>query len=140
MIEHVWSVLCSMSSVDRESNNFSLFNVLQTLTLFAASEKDELIVLPNEIVSLWTRSEEDQSCKGKTRVTFCYPSGSKGKANEVPINLMDGLNYQIRIRSNGIKLPEGPGRYFFLVEYTEDDVTWKTATKLPLLVKFNPDK
>ncbi|PIT93233.1 MAG: hypothetical protein COU06_01050 [Candidatus Harrisonbacteria bacterium CG10_big_fil_rev_8_21_14_0_10_38_8] len=32
-IEHVWTILCDKSVIDKETNNISLFNLIETLTL-----------------------------------------------------------------------------------------------------------
>ncbi len=73
MIDHVWSVLCRRSSIDRETNNISLFDVVEQLQLFEGSEVPSSVAGPFEIVSLWTRSAEPT--RGEAQISLRGPSG-----------------------------------------------------------------
>src|SRR3989338_5214550 len=68
MINHLWSIACSRTSVDRESNNISLFEVLEQLTLSGGPiqpGKKGVVPILFEIVSLWTKEHENETIKGR---------------------------------------------------------------------------
>lgn len=57
-IQCLWGVLCSLSSVDQERNNISLFNVIDQLNLPVSDkgiEERKVFPLPFELVTLWRR-------------------------------------------------------------------------------------
>ena len=138
MIQHVWSVICQSTSIDTDTNRISMFNVLESLTIF--SQADEPVTLPIsfEIFSLLTRSEPDQPSKGRLRVYYRHPSGEATSPFEVSIDLSHAIYFRSRVRSQGLALTS-PGRYLFLVEVQDEgDDAWRIVAELPLLVRFQP--
>src|SRR6266496_2777341 len=79
MIEHAWSVLCSKSTIDAETNNISLIEVLEQISIATgppAAGTEGLIPLRVELVTLWMRAQPDQPGHGRGRVSFVRPSGT----------------------------------------------------------------
>src|SRR5437016_4271683 len=65
-VKHVWSILCASSSIDKETNNLSIYNMLEELTLVkseVAQKQKELtgpfllLSLPFQLITLWERAE-----------------------------------------------------------------------------------
>jgi len=65
-VKYVWSILASSSSVDKQTNNVSLYNLLEELTLLksevAQKQKEAKgaflpVVFPFQLVTLWERAE-----------------------------------------------------------------------------------
>lgn len=57
-IQCLWGVLCSLSSIDQERNNISLFNVIDQLNLPISDKgvgERKVFPLPFELVTLWRR-------------------------------------------------------------------------------------
>jgi len=74
-IEHIWSVLCSNSSVDIDTNSLSIFNVVEQLNIQSipkvvslhnnnsspkeAGQESSVIPVTFEIVSLFQRQDPE---------------------------------------------------------------------------------
>lgn len=138
MIEHVFSVLCSGTSIDAETNAVSLFKVLEQLTVFTETTDLVRINIHFEILSLWTRQSPDIPCQGKLRVIFCSPSNQQKQQAEMPIDLSQAINYRSKLISDGLELT-GPGKYYFRIELQEEDqADWQMVASLPILVSYQP--
>jgi hypothetical protein len=136
MIEHVFSVLCSQTSIDSETNTVSLFNVLEQLTVFTESTENIRIPIHFEILSLWTRQSPDVPERGKARIIFCSPSNQQKQQVEMTLDLSKATNYRSKLVSDGIELT-GPGKYYFVVEFMgESKQEWQTVARLPLSVNY----
>jgi hypothetical protein len=136
MIEHIFSVICSGLSIDAETNNISIFKVLEQLTVNTDSTEPVRIPIHFEILSLWTRQPLQDPCYGKTRITFSTPSNKQKQQAEINIDLSKTTNHRSRIVSDGIVL-SGPGKYLFIIELQQqDDPTWVKVASLPLLVTY----
>lgn len=51
MLNHVWSVICQSSSIDKQNNSISLFNCIESINI----EKNKTSILPISfnIVNYW---------------------------------------------------------------------------------------
>lgn len=140
MINHVWSILCQGSSLDSDSNNLSLFNILETITIYSQSKEEHILPLRFEIVSMWCRDQEGSKGTGKARIYYCLPDHSCSKAAEIELNLSETVFYRTIIKSQSIKVTE-PGLYSFYVEMmNEGQSEWQRVATLPLLVKYTPEE
>jgi hypothetical protein len=132
-MDHVWSVLCLKASIDRETNNISLFDVLEQVRVLPPLER-EAIIGPFELVSLWTRSAGHPE-RGQARVTLRGPSGSLQFQQTQEIDLREYRRMRARLRVSVIPI-EGAGTYHFSVEVpqvsTED---WAEIAEIPLDVE-----
>jgi hypothetical protein len=141
MIEHVWTVLCRDSVIDRDSNNLSLFNVLEQITVHSEMEGDEAAVAPIEMeaVSLWSRSDDDVPAKGVQRLTLLSPSGETLASGEQEIDLSKHRRFRNRVRFGGLPV-KGAGRYIFRVEQkNEGEAEWQHVTGVPLELTFEAE-
>jgi hypothetical protein len=138
MIQHVWSVLCEGSSFDTETNRVSLFNILESLTVFTNSDPPITIPISFEIVSLWTRTKDGESAQGKMRVYSCMPSGENKQIAETDIDLKNVTFHRNRLKSQGLGLSSA-GPYVFRVEMqNQGETDWQVVAYLPLLVSIKP--
>lgn len=135
MLEHIWTVLCSKSLVDQETQNITLFEVLEQVNVpkeFFSSKKE--VVLPNfEVVSLWGRANVDKAIKGKARLTLQTPSGKSLNQHEYAIDLSTHQRTRTRAKVNSLIVNE-PGRYQFSIERFENQ-RWKVVGRVPLLIQ-----
>ncbi len=134
MIEHVWTVICRQSVIDRDSNSVSLFDVVEQITVHGELRGEDPAVAPveMEVVTLWSRSDYDVPAKGAQRLTLFSPSGGVLAGGEQEVDLSQHRWFRNRARFRGLPV-KGPGRYLFRVEQMEEDeAEWQHVTDVPL--------
>ncbi len=140
MVEHLWTVLCSRSLVDVESQNISLLEVIDEITLPADTfvEKSNVPVnLQIELVTCWRRSNLTQPGKSRARMVLSGPNGKTLEEQAYSVDLTEGPRRRTRIRIPGLNLT-GPGTYTFQVELQSiGNGPWMKVAKLPLDVMLN---
>ncbi|MBE0682192.1 MAG: hypothetical protein IH589_09785 [Anaerolineales bacterium] len=137
MIDHVWTVLCSRSVIDIETNNVSIQDVIEQLNIPGDPKPDGLLAIPFEIISLWARSESKMPKQGLERITFITPSEKSTIVAESPIDLSTAERQRNRIKFPGLPIAE-EGRHYFQIEYKQDDDSeWIKATALPISIQFD---
>lgn len=142
MIDHVWSVFCTRAVIDRETNNISLLEVIEQLTIHETppAEGNEAVVPGSfELVTLWTRRRDDEPVRGRCRVRFFRPSGVfDAFTQEYPIDLNTSRRLRHRAKFAGLPLRE-PGRHYFEVSlWDEEGEDWRMEAVVPLQVGFAP--
>lgn len=137
MIEHIWSILCSRSVTDRDTNNIILLDVLEQITAVVpirSATEDAGLLSPNELVSLWSRSVSDRPERGRGRIRLLAPDGSELGRHEFDIDLTQRERLRTQTRSAGLPI-RGSGRYDFIVDLQEQaDADWREVCKVPLKV------
>src|SRR5687768_16274240 len=122
-IRHVWSVLCSKSTVDRETNNVSLIEVLEQLEITATVTRigssgqaaPPIPTIPGapftgELVTLWARTDPAQPARGIARVRLLSPQGAELAAFEYAIDVSTNARLRNQGRVQGLRLA-GDGWY-----------------------------
>lgn len=135
MIEHIWSVLCSRSVIDAETNNVSIQDVVEQITINAEPAKDGFLPFPLELITLWGRKETNEPATGVERVTFITPSGTSKIVSEAEINLSSVERFRHRVKFPGLLVSEA-GKYYFKVELKNGDNEWREASAIPLKIIF----
>lgn len=136
MIDHIWSILCSNTAIDYETNSVSIFNVIEQITIIADAQLEIQLPISFELISLWSRSDEKHPCKGRMRAVFCNHNGDRKDQAELDIDLGNVLFFRTRIKMNGIDL-HGAGIYKFLIELQqEDENEWEQVSVQPVSVIF----
>jgi hypothetical protein len=139
LINHVWTVLCSKSSIDNDSNNISLFEVLEQVSVevppgVQISDEGINVALQFEMISLWSRSDINQPEKGEARFDFRAPSGRTQEGKIVEINLTEYERFRTRQRFSSIPL-DSEGVYEFHVHCRPDPgAEWSSVANVPLHV------
>lgn len=134
MIEHVWTVICRQSVIDRDSNNVSLFDILEQITIHGEPPGDDAAVAPveMEVMTLWSRSDYGVPARGAQRLTLLSPSGEALASGKQEVDLSKHRRFRSRTRFRGLPV-KGPGRYIFRVEQMEEDeAEWQHVTDVPL--------
>ena len=138
MIEHVWSVVCSKAVIDRDTNNVSLQTVLEQLKIKGEPKQEGLVPMKFDVMSLWSRSDDNKPCEGRFRLAYVSPSGKVLINSEGEINLLNTERFRSTVHSDGIPLGEG-GRYKFKIEVQQEgEMEWSQVASIPLTVKFSP--
>lgn len=135
MAIHVWSLLCNRVVVDRETNQVSLHDVIESLRIEVVSRTQELaenlaLAIPVQFASHWTRSDVATSEKSRGRVVLHSPSKVVGQSDVFEIDLMSHLNARAVMRIPGISVND-TGRYWFVLE-EEKGENWSEVSRIPL--------
>ncbi len=129
MITHAWSVVCTKSTIDSETNNISLHDVLESvhLELPKGQEHDSArlqadIPMPHEIVSLFARTTDVQKEEAlAVQVNLLGPDGKQIGSSEQHLVIPAGMRrYRTRNRVAGFPI-RGVGEYVFEVGIKQAD-------------------
>lgn len=150
MIHHVWSILCRSSSVDSESNNISIFSVIEQFKLELLTdhnpetdEESELVPIPSglQLVTLWRREPRDEPEAGRYRARFRLEEQIlEPQPKEIEIDLRSAP--RLRSRLNMFALPLDLSRtgdletYWFDIELLKGD-EWVRQASVPLDIEFH---
>ena len=91
MIEHIFSILCDSTSIDKYSNSLSIFKVIERIVIYSEPEKTIQLPMHFEIISQWMRSDVNNPCTGYARVSLHDPKGISKKNVEIEIDLSKSL-------------------------------------------------
>lgn len=140
MIRHVWSVLCSQSVTDQQTNNISLFNVIEQIEATLAKSIPQGVLppapLPLELVSLWERVEADDQTVGTAVVDVLDASGNRIGGREMGIDVTAHRRCRTRLILTGIPIT-GSGRYTVQVAQRSDDEGQNLVAEIPLDVTLH---
>lgn len=140
----IWAVLCERVVIDRETNNLSLFNVVEEVQVPAqqprsvAEALDESVIPTSyELVVLWGRSELELPEKGFGRVRILLPGDKDFLTQEYEVDLTTFLRLRSRLRLPGLPAG-GEGVYLFKVDGKSSGQEWTEMFELPLRVVLQP--
>jgi hypothetical protein len=135
MIQHIWTVLCTRSSIDRQTNNISLFEVIEELRVEGLGGQPGVVPCPLELVSLWTRSDPNVPTRGEARITLHTPGGQTPISQTQPVDLQEYRRLRSRARVPGLPVDQA-GVYMFVVECRElGQEQWLRVARIPLEVQ-----
>lgn len=138
MIQHVWSVLCSRSLIDVDTQNMSLLDVIEEVSVAeSVFQGEESVTLPMrfEFVICWARKNPKSPTKGKGRLTLMSPSGKQQDQKSFDLDLSEYIRSRTRIRLPGLELT-GPGVYTFRVELQQEGLAqWQEVASIPLSIQ-----
>ena len=147
MFEHVWSIVCEDSIIDKITNNVSLLKVLEAIDVEFKLVKDKKtpimkdgmkVVIPMKfhVVSLFKTAEHGLEEVGDGRITFEDPEGDKLASLDFAVNFETKPRVRHRSIISGLPATKS-GEYFFTIEYKDkNDKNWTVAARLPLEVKI----
>lgn len=135
MIEHHWSVICSQSIIDRETNNFTLVNTLESVQIKGPpiSEGEEVLLpITHELISLWSRVPSDTPESGQSQWRLIGPNGEERTGKSMEIDLKNHARFRSRIRF--ATLPYlGNGIYRLCVDFQDaESGTWGQVASIPI--------
>lgn len=136
----VWAILCESTVQDKDTNNISIFNVIDELRF--AGPPPELETedpagpyIPIQLVVHISRSDFDIGERGLARVKVVTPTGFATTSQEFEIDLSANLRHQLRLTLSEFP-PLFAGCYKFLIDCKSDGGEWEEPFELLLLVKF----
>ena len=93
-----------------------------------------------DLVSVWMKSDINNSENGISRISLCNPNGTSNNICEVDIKLTDSTFFRSIISFSGIEL-NGSGLYHFLIEFNQNDHEWEKVSEILFTVSYeSPEK
>ncbi|HMD89375.1 MAG TPA: hypothetical protein VKF38_09455 [Anaerolineaceae bacterium] len=136
MIEHVWTVICSNAIIDQDTNNISIFNILEQVSIPAEAANSQAIAINVELLTLWIRSDLSKPASGMSRVNLIAPQGEVIQSDDSQLDLSQFERLRSRSLYQGLPY-KGEGVYQFVVEYRPaEDANWQKVASIPLKVKL----
>jgi hypothetical protein len=139
-MKHVWSVLCTKGVTDKQSNNVSLFELLEEIHLSTnvqVEEQGDMSSFGTNManwISMFCRSDNDAPEKGNIKDEIRLPSGKTIGVRESEIDL---LNHKRRRLFRTLPIPphNKPGIYLFVTSVKDQkNNRWKKVSEIPLEV------
>ena len=141
----IWAMVCESSSTDMETNNVSLFNVLEEMYLPEPPDEDkdgstQLVPMSLHLVASFGRSEFDQEEQGKARIAFLFP-GERERAvlPEFDVLLDPAHRHRIKFEIGGLPI-KGEGEYRFQIQSLDETGNWDSIFEVPLLIFFQNEE
>lgn len=146
MIRHVWTVPCTMSIVSQGTNNISLLEVLEEVTL-APSEsgpvKDRFsIPLIFDVVSMWGREVPDAPEKGLARLQLISPENKVVLDQATEVDLTEFRRLRLLSKVLGLGKPKTGEYQFKISRRASEHDEWEEVGTVPLyvIVEGNSDE
>lgn len=143
MIDHVWTVVCSKSVVDQESNNITLMDVVEQINAAVAvppeagGEQPTVLPFNFEVVTLWSRADLETPITGRARVLLIAPSGQQHESMpEYEINLVDHKRFRGRIKAQGLPADTSGVVRFRVQLRIGDEEEWHDAANIPVQINL----
>lgn len=135
MIEHAWTLACTKSIVDAQTNNMSITEVLEQVNVEGPVQFPTIAPMQADVVSVWYRSNPDRGTRGSGRLTFVGPDRNPvGPAHDFAIDLTGYYRARTVTRLAGLPLT-GAGIYAFKVEMRADvNGAWREVASVPINV------
>lgn len=146
ILRAIWAILCKNTIIDQRSNNISLIEVIDEISLPAPAPESvtetsgqPAVGFDASLVILWARSDPDMPEKAQVRNSVVTPKGFQTQSTENEIDLTDAL----RVRSIGqiarFPLLSQDGEHTLKIEMKAADTDWQEAFELPLWVNIQTD-
>jgi hypothetical protein len=140
MLHHIWTVLCTRSITNAETNSVTLFEVPEELTVYRDLEAQEIsgsaqtnVLVNFDLVTFWEREKEAQPAEGKIRFLLVSPVEETINQAEYDLDLKDSIRSRLVIRIPVVTV-SGSGTYRFQLEFYQEE-QWKEVASIPLVVK-----
>jgi hypothetical protein len=136
MINHIWTVVCTDVVIDSRTNNLSMHNVLEQITVMGEPKQETAIPLNHAVVTLLENVEKNTLWIGMIRLSFITPSGKEIIKLESGVNLSEHKRYRHIGNIQGLPTVE-PGRHVYRVELrSESENEWTFICDIPLELSF----
>jgi hypothetical protein len=139
MIRHIWTVFCSSSAIDRDTNQVSLFDIIERIRvdLVGPPPSGDKIVIPSrcQVVTLWTRGQQSEPDSGASRLRLIAPGGQELLKSENEVDLTEYSLRRVRINLAGLPFV-GNGQYRFVIDLSVED-EWKVVAEVPVQLEVD---
>jgi hypothetical protein len=150
MAEHGWAMLCNRAITDRVTNQISLIDSVDQLSLdgelaranlgIARLDGHDGVAIGAKLVLAiwWYRSDPDVPETAVGRMRVIDPAGAEVAISFFDAHLEASHGARLLIGINAFPF-SGPGRYFFVVEKMVKADKWKRVARLPLLAIYRDE-
>ena len=140
----LWGILCKNVIVNRDTNNITLVEVLERVTITATPPEEPPepgqginAMLDIHLVSSWARSAPDIPEMVYAKFRVVAPDGRSMASEEVEVDLTEST--YLRASGHLLDAPfpfSGEGQYIFKIETRppESELEWKEVYELPLWI------
>lgn len=147
MAEHIWTVLCEKTLLDREVETLSLIEITESISVEGLEQKIQealklgkkgaFINTTMQLVSWWFRSDPTED-RLQARFSFENPAGVRLHSEEMSKQWEAG-DAALRVFIKFARVPvTEPGLYWFVVERPvaskKKEPRWIVATRVPLMI------
>jgi hypothetical protein len=135
MPRHIWSVLCAKSSTDRETNNISLFEVIEQINVQIPPGVGDpgVIAISLELVTLWRRQDAETAERATARLVHLEADGSEANSAEFSVDLTRHRRMRTISKIGGLPVRR-PGTHVLKVELQRNDNGWDPVAWIPVEV------
>lgn len=149
MVKHVWSVICSKSSIDKTTNNVSLFEVLEQIqfkvqgpNVMEAKKKaaESHIVAPFsfEIVSLWYRESVTDGKDVDVKLIVSDPKGTPLQEHSHRFSFgEDKKRVRVDLKINGFPVTRSGIYHMMMFRRVAGEAEFDEPIEIPLQVDVN---
>ena len=142
-----WALICRHAITNRDSNNISLIEVIDELTVAGPPPQSDLqvgeasnVLIDLQLVVLWSRSDPNISEKSPTRVKAVGPYGAEALTVERIVDLTEFSRMRMLAHLLGAPIPFAQqGQYLFNIEVQTCDSQWEEVFQVPLWVNVQTD-
>ena len=138
-MEHMWTVICRLTSDDRNSNTISLISAIENIT-FGGLDDDEAddIVLPisYHIVSTWWCGDNDSKATYQVQIRLISPQGEDLGGPDWDVSFESSQFFRCNVQVNGFPY-RGEGPYKYVLSRVDDDEPTEIHS-LPVIVSREP--
>jgi len=139
-VEHLWSLLCVSTSIDNQSNNISLYNIVEEVSVKKAKyidSKEILLPVNLNFVSLWKKLDDSVQENFEQKIILESPSGEELGGSTHSFSFKENLKrMRVIVKIDGLKLVGG-GEYLFKIGLRgEGEKDFKEFAIVPLGIKF----
>ena len=139
----LWAILCEGAITDRESNNVSLFNIIEELGVPAQAPEGlgDLGLPPGvfpgtfTLVILCTRANLDTPEMAHGRIRLVAPDNTELLSLDFEMDLFEFLSGRLIINMPGLPI-SSEGQYLFKIAGKSQDSDWEEMFELPLTVSI----
>ena|SRR3989344_5054479 len=145
-MKHIWSVLCLNSIIDKETNNLSIFNILEKLTIESDTQKFNLngerriVPIQYELITLWNRGAKNlKEEKAETRTEMWGPDNKLlQETTEQVVIAKEHRATRIVRKFNGFPIIDQQGEYVFKIKIKEGSSSdFKIIAEIPVEIVIN---
>lgn len=142
-IKNNLAILCNSSIIDRDSNNVSIFNIIEEINvkpegIFKQNIKgkeEEIIPFPFEFFTVWERSDDiNKELITNIKTSITCPNGEEKEYIEFPFSFELGKKrMRLKIKTGGLPFT-GYGTYIFNV-FIEENKKFNLVNQIPIDIK-----
>lgn len=148
-IKYLGAILCSSASIDRETNNLTVFNIIEEINVLEKQLQSspnnqtnkKVVPLQFELITLWKKEVLDQEVDIKSKIELVDPGNEILQTIEVPLVIKrEHKRFRNRIQMNGLNITT-KGEYNFRIYIKEDNEDkFNLVGEVPLTINVLKDE